>query len=81
MNETILQTPRKGRYENLSFRVGSQVFGQTTEEDAGVGSDGGFRVGLHLCEETEQVVVEEAVGELGQIKRRKGRTKEMMSLG
>lgn len=64
MDEAVLETPRKGGDEDLALRVGSEGRGEATEEDAGVGADGGLWVRLHLGEEAEEIVVEEAIREL-----------------
>lgn len=64
MDERILQTPRKGRYKYLLFSVMAQDGGEAAEKDACVRSYRGLGVHLHLGEDPEKVVIENAVREL-----------------
>lgn len=64
MDEGISQRASKGGNEDFAVRGGLEKAGEAAEEDAGVGSDASLGVGLSLGEVAEEVVVEDAVGEL-----------------
>ena len=63
MNEWIPQSSRERWNEYLAIRCRLEVLRKTTEEDAGIGSDSWFGIGLSFREETEEIVVEDSIGE------------------
>lgn len=65
MHELVLQRLCERHDEHFAFRVVSEIGTQAADEDAGVGADGGFGIGLEACEVPEEVIVEDALGELG----------------
>lgn len=64
MDKGISQCASEGRDEDLAIRGGLEEAGEPAEEDARVGSNAGFEIGLGLGEVAEEVVVENAVVEL-----------------
>lgn len=64
MHELVLHRLRERHDQHLAFRVVPEVGAETADEDAGVGADGGFGVRLETGEVAEEVVVEDALGEL-----------------
>lgn len=64
MYKRISERARKRGDEHFALRRGLEVAREAREEDAGVGADTGFDVGLRLGEDAEEVVVEDAVVEL-----------------
>lgn len=65
VDEWVPKSPRECWYEHLAVRRGLEETRETSEEDAGVGSDSWLRVGLGFGEVTQEVVVEDAIIELG----------------
>lgn len=64
MYKRILQTSRKGWYKHLLLRVMAQYGREAAEKDACVCSYRGLGVHLHLGEDPEEVVIENAVRKL-----------------
>lgn len=65
MYKLVFQRFRKRHDQHFAFRVVPKIRPEAADEDAGVGADGGFGVGLEAGEVSEEVVVEDALGELG----------------
>lgn len=65
MDERVADRARKGRDEDFALRRVLEVPREAREEDARVGADAGFDVGLGLAEHAQEVVVQDPVVQLG----------------
>lgn len=64
MDKVVLQSFCERHDEHFALGIVSEVGSQTTDEDACVGADGGFRIGLEPGEVAEEVVVQDTLSEL-----------------
>lgn len=64
MYEWVLETPSECWHKDLFLGIWAKYGREPTEQYARICPDRGFRIGLHLGEESKEVVIQDPVGQL-----------------